>query len=586
MTHAAREGTSADDCLSTWRISRFVRGEASAEELRAFDQHQDVCDVCRRAVATALKSPLTAPPGALASARPATYVFEHATLAAAASIDPVTEEERSMLQARLALFALVLGAVSAIAIPLALVVKAAIDAAHWRAYATAPHQAASAAIAALLLAGGYATRTSRRGARFSTLLAADAIGTLVATALVSVNSAFEQPGQAAALTVALSAGFLSTLRAVIVPSSGRRTLVLGAAASAVALAAEAIHATLAPSPSTVLSHQVGVTALWLALLTGGATVGSSVIFGLRREAVRLRVAGQYLLERKVGEGSMGEVFEARHTLLRRRAAIKLLSRSSRPDAARIARFEREAQLTAQLRHPNTVAVYDFGQTQAGVLYYAMEYLEGLTLEELVAREGHLPAGRVAHILDQVLASLEEAHARNLVHRDIKPANVMIEGGVVADAVKVLDFGLVHEVPSGDDGARGTAPLAGTPAYMAPECYAPGYVPHPASDVYSVAAVGYFLLTGSAVFDASSLRDMRRLHQTARPEPPAARLGHPVAPDLAELLLAGLAKDPGARPASAAAFREALAACSKSEAWSQSTARAWWASRRAADTFRV
>jgi serine/threonine-protein kinase len=250
------------------------------------------------------------------------------------------------------------------------------------------------------------------------------------------------------------------------------------------------------------------------------------------------------------------------------------------DADTARRFEREVVETARLRHPNTVAIYDYGRTPDGVFYYAMEYLDGFDLGELVAREGPLPPGRVVWLLTQVCASLDEAHSIGLVHRDIKPANVMVVGNTGAyDLVKVLDFGLVKSAAPLDGGTSLTNVdrLTGTPLYMAPEAIARPDAAEPRSDLYAAAAVGYFLLTGQHVFTGASTVELLAAHLHTAPRPMRERLGRPVPPDLEAVILRGLAKAPADRPQSAAAFREALLRCDVPP-WTQEDARAWWRTR--------
>jgi eukaryotic-like serine/threonine-protein kinase len=273
---------------------------------------------------------------------------------------------------------------------------------------------------------------------------------------------------------------------------------------------------------------------------------------------------------------MGVVYRATHALLRRETALKLLP-PDRVDAGTIRRFEREVVETARLSHPNTVAIFDYGHTPDGVFYYAMEYLDGVTVGELVEHEGCLPPGRVVSLLAQVCASLEEAHSMGLVHRDIKPANVMVVGRPAAwDLVKVLDFGLVKSVAPLDGGGSLTQgdQLTGTPLYMAPEAISRPDAAEPRSDLYAVAAVGYYLLTGTHVFQGGSLVEICAAHLHTPPVPPHVRLGRSVPADLEALLLRALAKSPADRPPSAAAFGEALLAC-RVPPWTQVDARGWW-----------
>jgi serine/threonine-protein kinase len=271
--------------------------------------------------------------------------------------------------------------------------------------------------------------------------------------------------------------------------------------------------------------------------------------------------GQYVLEEKLGEGGMGEVYRARHRFLRRPTAVKLLP-PDRAGADTVARFEREVHETSLLSHPNTVAIYDFGRTREGVFYYAMEYLDGADLQRLVEKTGPLSPSRVVHVLAQIAGALAEAHGLGLVHRDMKPANVVLcERGGVKDVVKVVDFGLVKHLVSDPRSVRQTAAnaLVGTPAYMAPEAIRdPDHIDGRA-DLYAVGAIGYFLLTGREVFEEHSIMTMLAAHLHDVPVPPSAR-GAAVPADLESVLMQCLAKDPGHRPPSARALRDALLAC--------------------------
>jgi serine/threonine protein kinase len=201
---------------------------------------------------------------------------------------------------------------------------------------------------------------------------------------------------------------------------------------------------------------------------------------------------------------MGVVYRAKHALLRRDTAVKLLL-PGRADAAAVARFEREVCLTCQLTHPNTIQVYDYGHTPEGIFYYAMEFLRGVNLHVLVVQYGPQPEGRMIHILAQICDSLAEAHALGLIHRDIKPGNVFLcRRGGVADCVKVLDFGLVREFRAGEPETLNSGDesvIEGTPWFMPPEAIQASAPTDPRSDLYSVGALGYFLLTGGYIFDA-------------------------------------------------------------------------------------
>jgi len=331
-----------------------------------------------------------------------------------------------------------------------------------------------------------------------------------------------------------------------------------------------------------ISHQgfaIGVavgSGVWWLVFGAIATATSHVIYGLRREVSSARKLGQYVLGDKLGEGGMGEVYRAHHQMLRRPVAIKLLP-PARMGRAMLARFEREVQITAGLSHPNTVTVFDYGRTPDGLFYYAMELLDGASLDAVVELEGAQPEARVVHVLSAVAGALTEAHDKGLIHRDIKPANIMLcSRGGVHDVVKVLDFGLAKELDSGDspDLTTKTA-LVGTPAYMAPEVIQRPDAVDARVDLYALGAVGYLLLTGAPVFEGTTIVEICAHHLHTQPFPPSVRLGRPVSPELEAIVLECLRKDPDERPASATVVQERLLACKVAGTWSREDARDWW-----------
>jgi hypothetical protein len=328
--------------------------------------------------------------------------------------------------------------------------------------------------------------------------------------------------------------------------------------------------------------RVGFWSIFVLLIVGAVLVyvlmrlANRLQAAARKAALKAKQLGQYALDDKIGEGAFGSVYRAHHALMRRPVAVKLLE-MEKLNQSSAARFEREVQLTSQLTHPNTITLYDYGHTPEGIFYYAMEYLDGLTLGRLVKQYGAQPEGRVIAILRQVCGSLAEAHAIGLVHRDIKPANVFLtQRGGVTDFVKVLDFGLV-KVRDSQGAAELTMAEAtlGTPLYMSPEA-----VEHPdtvdaRSDLYSLGALGYVLLTGEALFDCLTLGEVL-MHQVKHlPVRPAERLGKPVSPDLEELLMRCLAKNPASRPADANELDQALAGCRSATDWTRKQADEWW-----------
>jgi serine/threonine-protein kinase len=364
------------------------------------------------------------------------------------------------------------------------------------------------------------------------------------------------------------------LRALLIPSTGARTAIAG------------VLLCLGPA-YTIFSDAPHFSASWLGVQTTGplfvtwasvsvalTSVASAVLYGLRREVRDAQRLGQYTLRERLGEGGMGVVYRAEHALLRRPTAVKLLLSTERPES--IARFEREVQLMAELTHPNTVAIYDYGRTADGVFYYAMEYLDGVDLEALMTVGGPQPASRVVHLLRQACSSLHEAHQRGLIHRDVKPANVFLcRGRSEPDTIKVLDFGLVKEAKPESPSLSTPNVVLGTPLYMSPESIATPDAVDARSDVYSLGAVAYLLITGTPVFSGTTVMAVCAKHLHEVPEAPSVRLGQIVPADLEAVILACLAKDPAARPPTALHLRSALDACVSAGSWRDSDAETWW-----------
>jgi serine/threonine-protein kinase len=288
-----------------------------------------------------------------------------------------------------------------------------------------------------------------------------------------------------------------------------------------------------------------------------ATFVASHISRLQAQVQSARQLGVYELEERIAQGGMGEVWRARHHLLSRPAAVKLIKPRRLNDGREVVeadaeeRFEREAQITASLKSPHTVELYDFGVTETGTFYYVMELLDGFNLEELVAAQGPMEPGRVVRIMRQLLDSLSEAHQRGLVHRDIKPANISVsERGLEPDFVKVLDFGLVQAQQRPGTSTPDADRINGTPAYLAPEALTGSAPVDARTDLYAVGFVAYWMLTGQLVFEANTPTQMAVAHVVERPRRPSERLGRPFPHVLEQLVMACLAKDPSERPASA------------------------------------
>ncbi len=359
-------------------------------------------------------------------------------------------------------------------------------------------------------------------------------------------------------------------------------------------------------PMRVLRNSFGLLFTVVLLTSLGLFAMAAIIRRFttpQTSAVRL---GQYALKGTLDIGGTGRVYLARHESLQRDVAIKVLEFDA-VNPHSFTRFEREVRLTAKLRHPNTVEIYDYGQTDDGTFFYVMQYVQGISLARLIERFGRQDPRRVIHILQQVCWSLVEAHDRGMVHRDIKPGNILLSSQPgVYDLVKVLDFGLVKDLSHDSFQLTQFASITGTPSYMSPEAVRDASTVDHRSDVYSLGAVGYHLICGVPVFSGENAADTcaKQLHDT--PVCPEQRIkdldnltcqaeaSEPVLPqDLVELLMSCLEKDPQQRPSSMSDFAERLARCSGACDWTALKARDWWANvaalelespRDAADVF--
>ncbi len=366
-------------------------------------------------------------------------------------------------------------------------------------------------------------------------------------------------------------------RAILAPSTAVRTTLLSLPAP-IGVAAIQMHygaAFSAPGRDLGPAYFIDTLIQNQVILLGAVTVAavaSKVNLGLRRRTYDAKRVGQYELQGKIGEGAMGEVYLATHSLLKRPTALKFL----RPEITgerTLRRFEREVRQNSRLSHPNTISIYDYGRTAEGVFYYAMEMLDGANLRQIVDNAGPMPASRTIHVLAQACAALNEAHMKGIVHRDIKPANLMLcEQGGQKDVLKVLDFGLARELDERGLVAPG-AHIAGTPETMAPEVISASDT-GPASDLYSLCVTGCYLLTGAPLFEASSVQDVLRCHQSAAPIPPSRR-NSSVPADLEAVLLQGLRKRPQERFPSAGEMRQRLLQCSDAGDWDDQQAAQWW-----------
>jgi serine/threonine-protein kinase len=444
----------------------------------------------------------------------------------------------------------------------------------------------------------WSCRSGERSLR--QLRAIDAVGLVGAMALyggltIAEASSFEhavavQSAGAEVFLVALIMLGITLTHAIIVPLELRPMLAVSTAAGVIGVVS-AYLVSVVGLPSELLASkpwlpqsQAIFVALWALLAVVVSSIAARIIHGLQQRVRDANEVGQYVLEERIGEGGMGVVYLARHALLRRPTAVKLLQPERAGERA-VRRFEREVRLTSALTHPNTISIFDFGRTPDGVFYYAMEYLDGITLEDLVLHAGPQPAARVVHILRQVCGSLEEAHQHGLIHRDIKPANLMlcVRGGV-PDQVKVLDFGLVKEYAEAEAeveveaGLSVEGALLGTPAYLAPESVLDPARIDGRSDLYALGAVGYYLLVGSPVFESHSLLEACMHHVHSAPVPPSERTSVPVPPALEDMILRCLAKDPAARPASALELSRCLEELGELGGWTPADAQLWWRRR--------
>ena len=376
-------------------------------------------------------------------------------------------------------------------------------------------------------------------------------------------------------------------RSVFVPSSARRTTVLGILIGIPLVVAMYWHYLSvdlsiwgqlgypAESAERVAGSQAVITTMWWTLTTGLAALASRVIHRLRKEVSDIQSLGQYSLERKLGEGAMGVVYEAKHGMLKRPTAIKLL-RPELADPDALDRFRREVQLTAKLTHPNTVTIYDYGRTPDGLFYYAMELLSGATLTQVVEAGGPQPVERVVRILRDAALALNEAHDVGLIHRDVKPSNIMLarQGGV-PDVTKVLDFGLVKNLGKVDDLEQtNTMSIKGTPHYLSPEAIQDPQGIDARTDLYALGAVGYYLLAGRHVFEGKTIIEVCMHHMHTKPLPFAEVSSRDVPAELEALIFACLEKDQSARPATGQEFADALDRLEVAR-WTRADAEGWW-----------
>lgn len=371
------------------------------------------------------------------------------------------------------------------------------------------------------------------------------------------------------------------LYALFIPNTWQRAAwVLGTLAALPLLVLAYLYATSEPFCAVLQKPMFSSYPLELAMMLSicvlAGVVGVHTIRTLRREAFEARQLGQYRLKQKIGEGGMGEVYLAEHLLLKRPCAIKVIRPEKAGDPRVLARFEREVRSMAKLSHWNTVEIFDYGNTEEGIFYYAMEYLPGHSLSQLVEMHGPLPAERVIHLLAQTCDALSEAHAQGLIHRDIKPGNIFAayRGGVY-DVAKLLDFGLAKPLSDAtsttltQDGA-----ITGSPLFMSPEQATGDHAASEQSDIYAMGGVAYYLLTGRPPFEGTQPLKVLIAHAHEPVDPPS-KVRDRIPQDLEDIVMRCLEKHPEDRFRSAAELREALLECESAGLWTRESATQWW-----------
>ena len=375
--------------------------------------------------------------------------------------------------------------------------------------------------------------------------------------------------------------------AMIAPTTPRRTLIGSLiAASMGPVGVTVLYFSGQPMPPLrlLLLYYLPVY-IWAVV----ATLPATMFQRMGRQIKEARELGSYELVEQLGAGGMGAVWRARHRLLARDAAVKLVRPEALGDTesaaqAQLRRFEREAQATAMLQSEHSIRLFDFGATEDGSFYYVMELLDGRDLESLVKEFGPIPHERAMYLLRQVCHSLAEAHARGLVHRDIKPANIFLcRMGLDFDFVKVLDFGLVQtRKPDAATAATETLitaqQLIGTPAYMAPELILGRPDVDRRADVYAIGCVAFYLLTGTRVFQDGNQMQVLVDHVHGNPVPPSSRLGAPLPREIDTFVLDCLRKNPADRPRDAGELLDRINTYNLASRWSNAHARSWWQAR--------
>ena len=376
--------------------------------------------------------------------------------------------------------------------------------------------------------------------------------------------------------------FLIVLYGMFIPNTWKRCAVVVGCMALIPIGLTLALCPMCPFMGPDLPSLLFGTTVAMGLSSAMAIFGSHRISVLHEQAYKARKLNQYQLQRKLGSGGMGEVFLAEHTLLKRACAIKLIRPDQTDNPTTLSRFEREVQAMATLTHWNTVEIYDYGRAADGTFYYVMEYLPGLSLQELVDEYGPLSPSRAIFFLRQLCGALNEAHAIGLIHRDIKPSNVIAcQRGGVHDVAKLLDFGLVQDVGPfalGSDRLTMVGAILGSPNYISPEqANGKGRIDG-RTDIYSLGALAYFLVTGQTPFVRETAMELIVAHMKEEVVPPRQR--RPEIPhDLEDVILTCLRKNPDERFADAESLELALAACDAADEWDTHQAKEWWIGRR-------
>ncbi len=370
---------------------------------------------------------------------------------------------------------------------------------------------------------------------------------------------------------------LIVIYGTFVPNTWKRCAIFVGILAAIPLALTSAMCLGCPIMGPYSQQALLDTATLLGIASAIAIFGSYKISELHQEALHAKRLGQYQLKEPIGRGGMGEVFLGEHLMLRRKCAVKLIRSDHKTDATSMARFEREVKAMASLTHWNTVEVFDYGLAEDGTFYYVMEYLPGMSLQELVDRYGPLSPARTVYFLRQICDALQEAHAIGLIHRDIKPSNVIAsERGGIQDVAKVVDFGLVQSVgiQAGETRLTMQGVVLGSPPYMSPEqAMGKDHIDN-RTDIYSIGGLAYFLLTGRPVFERETPMQILMAH-VYEPIPSLSEHRFDIPEDLETIIKKCMNKDPKDRFQNVESLEEALAQCSCANEWTRKHAQEWW-----------